>query len=352
MKKIQFIILFVVAGIVTNAQMLTEDASGKSTVITKPGNIGLDVSAAAIKVNFNNLNQLSYGKNGKAIWGLDARAAVNEGTSKLISGGYVTTGSTISGFIGYQKVIADSMEVVYQKYLDALYEATSPDFDAIDQAERVLIEYRKTTHFQKLFFYLAPSLNANTFRRYDSTITGNLNNRYPKTKFRGGGIDLGINYTFAPKFLFGFSAGFETTNTIDSLEDRESIVRTTTTINNQTIIDDKKYTVKDGTYARYNRLNLKADFIYFALINEDYRLSWNTIYLRLFSPLNKKNIVKEVLNMGTSVNIYKSKGNLAGGIYIQYTDVANKVSDEPDSANHIDAGFIFTVSFSSIFGGR
>ncbi|MBL0201598.1 MAG: hypothetical protein IPP81_16075 [Chitinophagaceae bacterium] len=336
----------------TKAQMLTEDASGKSSIVTKPGNVNLDVGNAAVKINFNNLNQLSYGDSSKVVWGIDARAAINEGTAKLLSGGYVTGGSTISAFIGYQRVFQDVKETKYEADLATLRTATAPDFDKIDKVEKELIEYRKTIHFKKLFIYLAPSLNANTFRRYDSTIQGNFNNRYPKTKFRGGGIDLGINYTFAPRFLFGFSAGFETANTIDSLANRESVVRTTTVSGNQTIIDDKKYTVKDGTYARYNRLNLKADFIYFAKVNEDYRLAWNMIYLRLFSPLNKKNIINDVLNMGTSVNFYKTKGNLAGGIYFQYTDVANRVSNEPDAVNHIDIGFIFSVGFSSIFGGR
>jgi hypothetical protein len=349
--------LFFATGL--HAQLLTEDAKGKSTIVTKPSNLGFDIGATSITGNINNLNKQKFGWDNRFFWGVEAKAAINEGIANIIQGGYSTSGSNLSGFIAYQKDITASKGGIpgLRKKLDDLGKEspkegrTQTDIDN-DKAStlQAIIDVRKTKRYQSYLVYLSPSFNGNTFRRYDSTITGNLRNRYPKEKFRGMGIDFGVNYTVAPRFTFGVTIGVEKVNTIDSLEDRESVVRTTTVVANQTIIDDKKFTVKDGTYAKYTRLNIRTDALYYGEIKDSkYRFVWNMLYTRWFNALNNKDIVKNVVNLGTSISFYKENGNLAGGLYLQLSDAGNNVSDEPDVLRRFDLGFVFKVAFASIF---
>lgn len=339
------------------AQLLTEDAKGKSSIVTKPSSIGFDIAATSITGNINNLNKQKFGWDNNFLWGIEAKAAINEGIANIIEGGYSTSGSNLSGFIAFQKDLSrlHIQELLAEKQR---LEKEAPSVNRTSEQikldiDKILGEIQKLrsgTRYKSLLVYLSPSFNGNTFRRYDSTIAGNLKNRYPKEKFRGMGIDFGFNYTVAPRFTFGVTIGIEKVNTLDSLEDRESVVRTTTVVGNQTIIDDKKYIVKDGTYAKYTRLNIRTDILYYGEIKDTkYRFIWNILYTRWFNALNNKEVVKNVANLGTSISFYKEKGNLAGGLYLQLSDAGNNVSDEHDVLRRMDLGFVFKVAFASIF---
>lgn len=357
MKKFSFALVLLFNAYCIRGQLLTEDAKGKSTIVTKPSNISFDISATSITSNINNLNKQKFGWNNHRFWGVEAKAAINEGISNIIQGGYSTSGSTLSGFIAFQNDISNKeVQTLLQEKSKLEGEQPSPGRTAeqikldLDRVLGQIVKLRSGLRYKTWILYFSPFFNGNTFRRYDTTVTGNLKNRYPKEKFRGSGIDIGINYTVAPSFTFGASIGVEKTNTIDSLEDRESIVRTTTIVGNQTIIDDKKFTVKDGTYVRYTRMNIRTDILYYgAMKDTEYRFIWNILYTRWFNALSENDIVNNVVNLGTSISFYKDKGNLVGGLYLQLSDVGNNVSDEPDLLRHFDLGFVFKVAFASIF---
>lgn len=359
-KIIHLLIIIIGLSTVTKAQIVVEDATGQSSVILQNSNASIDFGALAASVAINNFKNIKYDK-AQLLWGLKLRGELTEGLSTLVSGGHVTSGSKLSGFLAYSNN-ADAKEREWETRITALenqkaaktWETTSDAEkrridNEIAQALSDRIDYRKTHEVKKIVYFLSPFLNSNTFRRYDASITGNLKNRYPKEKFRGGGADAGVNYTYGKRWQFGLSAGLERTNSNDSLESRKSKIRTTTTVGNQTIIDDKEYTVLDGTYAAYTRLNLRTDLLYYGSLDDKNRFVWNTLYGRYYKPLTSKDLINNVLVLGTGINLYKANGKFSGGVYLQCSDVGNTISGEPNVFKRLDFGLNAKYSFSSIF---
>lgn len=358
MKYILTILMLATCPLVLKAQVIVEDATGKSSVVSKNAGIATDIGAAAVSVSYNNLRNAKVDRDLRLLWGLDLRGELTDGFSKLVSGGDVTTGSRLSGFFGMQFIPFTEVELKktyydLQKKVDDLIDAGKmPDsslLSSLNAASKDYKTYLDNTPDKRWIVYASPSLIANTFRRYDSTAVGDLKNRYFKEKFRGAGITGGVNYTYAGKWTFGVALGIEKTNTIDSLEDRKSTVRSTILSGSQTIINDKEYTVKDGTYAAYSRLNLATDVIFRGKVDSLHRFSWNILYMRWYKPITKKDVVNNVVVLGTGINLYKYDGKFAGGIYLQCSDVGNKVSNEPSVYKRLDFGLTVKYTFRSIF---
>ncbi|RYE24239.1 MAG: hypothetical protein EOP45_06045 [Sphingobacteriaceae bacterium] len=349
MIKINITIGFLILGLnsITKAQIVVEDAKGQSSVVLKNSNLSLDLGATAASFSINNVNSKKFAEPSQTFWGVDVRGELNEGLSTLISGGHVTPGSKLSGFLAHQFSVYREETRLFHN-LRKLEEAEASKYE-IDKAQSDLIDFHKGHKQKRILIFVSPFLNANTFRRYDSTKAGNLNNRFPKEKFRGGGVDVGINYIIGGRWQLGIATGIERTNSIDSLQDRKSTVRTTTNVGNQTIINDKEYTVKDGTYTTYNRFNLRTDILYYGSLDESYRFVWNTLYSRWYKPISNKGIINNVVVLGSGLNLYKRNGKLAGGIYVQCYDVGNTISNESNLLKRIDFGVTAKYAFSSIF---
>jgi hypothetical protein len=94
-------------------QVLSGDATGKSTVLVEGGNIGINVAAGAAEINYTQFaNYFARENFRKLTWGVNARAEADGSVLDIIQGGIVGSKSRLNGFIGlsqfYGKVKADS----------------------------------------------------------------------------------------------------------------------------------------------------------------------------------------------------------------------------------------------------
>ncbi len=369
MKRLFLPLFFFCLSLASRSQLTVEDASGKSSVNLQQSNLAFDFSATSGRFSFNNFHLAKFERPHQTLWGLDLRGELTGGLNQLISSGNISTGSRLTGFIGFmgsgdqKENMIDRDRIELEKRRKKLKsEKPTPQVIAeitllteqIDRKVDELISYRKKDdyRFTRRFFYLSPFLNANTFRRYNEAIPGDLKNRFPKERFRGGGFDIGLNEVVSRRIIWGVSVGYERANTIDSLEDRESIVRTSTTVNTQTIIDDKKFTVKDGTYVVHSRLNIKTDLLYYGKIDTSFRFVWNVFFTRWHKAISHTDEVKDVFVLGSGVNFFKSReAKFVGGVYLQSSDLFNNVSNEQDFFRRLNFGLTAKFVFGSIING-
>lgn len=182
---------------------------------------------------------------------------------------------------------------------------------------------RKNTTRSRVIPYLSLGVNGSQIKLYDENTTGAFAGRFVKTPFTGATIDLGVNYDVGPRWLLGLSLGYEKAVTLDSLTDKDYVIRTVDTLNNQQLISEKKETGYTGNYLTYDRLNFRFDALYFAKLTKESNLVWNVIYGRYFLSFNEKAAVSPI-NIGSAINFYKEKGKFAGGVYMEFGDILNE----------------------------
>jgi hypothetical protein len=212
-----------------------------------------------------------------------------------------------------------------------------------------LDEFRKS-HAKRIFtVFLNFGMNASNYILYNQPSFTPFSSRFDTAQYRGGFIDLGLNYDFGPNWVIGAGVGYEKSNTFDSLSKSDYAERTSETNGQQQFTSEKKYTAFSGQYKSYDRATIKTDILYFGKISNEFRFVWNLIYTRWYLPINQKDI-KGIGNIGTGFNFYKENGNFAGGIYLEETDLFNNLSDDNSSFfRRLTFGITTKFSFSSIF---
>jgi hypothetical protein len=192
-------------------------------------------------------------------------------------------------------------------------------------------------------------MNASNYILYNQPSFTPFSSRFDTAQYRGGFIDLGLNYDFGPNWVIGAGVGYEKSNTFDSLSKSDYAERTSETNGQQQFTSEKKYTAFSGQYKSYDRATIKTDILYFGKISNEFRFVWNLIYTRWYLPINQKDI-KGIGNIGTGFNFYKENGKFAGGIYLEETDLFNNLSDDNSSFfRRLTFGITTKFSFSSIF---
>ncbi|MBB6271107.1 hypothetical protein HDF26_001534 [Pedobacter cryoconitis] len=351
MKTVYLIFLFsAIFFNIAQAQIVAEDAKGESSIITKNSNVSFNLSEAALSASWNNFRKLAIEKPSQVVWGVSASGNNKEGLSDLFNGGKLTPQSKLGVFIGLRKSYQTTVLELLKRIKEI--ENANPDkneaaIHAVKQLNKQIEANRNTRHTQSLTTYINAGLNADNFKHYKAEDASSLSKRFEKVNFRGGFIDLGLNYEYAPRWIFGISLGYQRYNNLDSLAYTNYTLKNTTTINNAELITESKISAYQGTYKAYNRVNIKTDALYFGRISEDYRLVWNTLYTRVILPLQEKEI-NQVFQAGTAINFYKSEGKFAGGLYLQSNDVFNSLHSTDRFHERISFGIAAKYTFSSI----
>lgn len=86
-------ILLVGIGFTIQAQVVSQDAEGKSTIVFPGGVIGIEPGKTALTFNFMNIQDIS--KNKGFLWGITARAENKSGIGKLFDSGKVAPGGLV-----------------------------------------------------------------------------------------------------------------------------------------------------------------------------------------------------------------------------------------------------------------
>ncbi|KIO77726.1 hypothetical protein TH53_07240 [Pedobacter lusitanus] len=351
MKTASFIFLFSFILLnVAKAQIVAEDSKGESSIITKNSNVSFSLNDAALSASWNNFRKLAVEKPVQLVWGLSASGNNREGIADLFNGGKLTPQSKVGVFIGFRKSYQTTVLELLKRIKEI--EDANPDkneaaVNAIRELNKQIAANRSTRHTQSLTAYVNGGLNADNFKLYKEDNATSLSKRFEKVNFRGGFVDIGLNYEYAPRWIFGVSLGYERYNNLDSLGYTSYTLTNTTTVNNSQLATESKISAYQGAYMAYNRVNIKTDALYFGRISEDYRLVWNTLYTRIILPLQQQQINKVFL-AGTAVNFYKSEGKFAGGLYLQSNDVFNSLHSTDKFHERLSFGIAAKYTFSSI----
>ncbi len=245
------------------------------------------------------------------------------------------------------QVVADSL-TARQKKIAALQTDFLAAQHQIVSLNAELTEYRSNHVSHSWTIYLNGGWNANKFNFYSGDTTRpSLSARFDTVKFWGGFIDLGVNYDFGAHWTFGASIGYERYNNLDSFSTNDFDLETVSTVNNQELIQDTKYSAYTGHYVAYNRYNLKTDALYFGKVNDDYRYVWNVLYTRLIAPFGTS-AIRSIWNAGSCITFYKSSGKFSGGIYVQSTDVFDHMGAGNSFGSRLSFGVVAKYSFQSI----
>jgi len=331
-------------------QLVAEDASGESSILLNASGIAFNLSEAALSANWNNFRKLAVEKPYQTIWGIAARGSNNEGLSELFNGGQFTPQSRISGFIGFRKSYQTSVFELLKRIRDLQASENFPNENAINtirQLNEQIKQSREKQATRALSFYINTGLNTDNFRLYADNNNSSLAARFRTVSFRGAFAAAGLNYEYGPRWTLGLSAGFERDHNLDSLVSRDYKLSNISVIGNTQLSSETKYHAYTGEYMAYNRISFKTDALYFAKLNDDYRLVWNTLYTRLFFPLHEKRI-NSLIQAGSAVNIYKSEGKFAGGLYAQSNDVFNTLHSANGFTARISFGIVAKYAFGSI----
>ncbi|QNK64344.1 hypothetical protein H7F33_07635 [Pedobacter sp. PAMC26386] len=344
------LLLSAILSLGAKAQILAEDSRGESSIITKNSNVSFNLSEAALSASWNNFRKLAIEKPLQIVWGLSASGNNRGGLSDLFNGSKLTPQSKVGAFIGFRKSYQTTTLGLLKRIKEI--ENANPDkneasINTIRELNRQIQENRNTRHTQSLTTYINAGMNADNFRLYNADNATSLSKRFEKVSFRGGFIDLGLNYEYAPRWIFGVSLGYERYNNLDSLSNTNYTLTNTTALNNSQLVTESKINAYQGAYIAYNRTNIKTDALYFGRVSEDYRLVWNTLYTRIILPLQEQQINK-VFQAGTAINFYKSEGKFAGGLYLQSNDVFNSLHSTDKFHERLSFGIAAKYTFGSI----
>lgn len=351
MKALSLILL---AGLLVRfsvyGQLVAEDANGQSSILLNASTITLDLNAAALAANWNNFRKLAIEKPHQMIWGIDARGSNSDGVAELVSGGHFTPQSRISGYVALRRSYQNSALELLKRIRDIQDSENFPNEGAINTIRQLNDQVRNIREGQAskaLTIYLNPGMNAYNFEQYTDLSTSTLAERFNRVRFRGAFLFAGLNYEYGRRWTLGIAAGFEHCDNLDSLSSRDYTVTNITVIGGSQLLSESKHHAYTGDYIVYNRVLIKTDALYFARLNDDYRLVWNTLFTRFCIPMNEKKI-NRVVQAGTALNFYKSEGKFAGGLYAQSNDIFNSLHTADSFTERISFGIVAKYAFGSI----
>ncbi len=311
MKKIILSAGILFAATIASAQILNQDADGKSSIVVTGGTLSMDINEGLIKANYYHSTRKSKGY----MLGVDMQAKNDEGLASLFSEGNFSPDGELSVLGGYH--------FSWQGHTPAV-------------TNRMLV-------------YLRLGVKASEFKYDMGNTYTTLKTRFVDTQMVGHNIQLGTSLRFGGKWHIGLQVGNDLTNNRSEL--KKSVYKYT--MNDTTLPglqQTKDVTAYSGTYGTYYNTYVNVDLLYAIDVapndENDNNLICPSLYFRHNisgdNALKKNNTV-----LGASVNFVNShSGKFMGGIYLQTDDLFK--TDNDQFSKTIRFGLVAKFSLSTI----
>ena len=409
MKKIFILFFALFSVLVFNglSQTLTQDSKNDSSIKLPGGVVSFDFTKTALTFSINNFDRDITKKKG-ILWGLSATGANSAGISSLFEAGEVTTGTSLSGTVGYfwasdytskyvnpekyennlrkleeksQKKFHNILSKVVQQLgnkvdiensiqimrssltLEDFLTSLSVEANQIDKCKFSLLkqEYDKLVNIKKQIekskcdenyrrwlLYLDLGYNSNKFKLVNDSNSVGLDDKFEDETFKGGFFKLGANLQLGGSWLFGAAIGYEKANNISSLKKKTFILESSQVYENQKLTEEKEITAYSGDYEEFGQLSFNADSICIFKLSDDFSLAWDILYLRWKMPQGA-DTVNDMLNIGTSAYFFKREdGKFLGGLYVEVPDITGAKENGEVFLDKLKIGIVAKYSFSSI----
>jgi hypothetical protein len=313
MKKNSLLLLFMLlvgTGLVIQAQVVNQDAEGKSTIVFPGGVIDIEPGKTALTFSFMNIPDFSKDKG--FLWGITARAENKSGIGKLFESGKVVPGGFVSVTAGYSETLDPNKE-------NACY--------------------------GRWMVYARIGASAGKFNLYTQTDSTNLKDQLKEIYYNGLSFQFGMNLQLGGVLLLGLTTGIQEANNLGTLSKQEFILTTTQTSENQKLVKEEKITAYSGDFQEFDRFDIDADVVGFFKLGKSHVMTPYG-YFRWRFPLGDEHTFPNLMNAGLGVNFFTNKGNHLGGLFLELPDITNELKKDRELLNRLTLGITFKISFS------
>lgn len=322
LSGISFFLLFTLisaSGQAQTFQPIFEDGEGKTSIIAPIGYFGVNTENSSIRFQFfrsKSASQENFNaplKRNRFYWGGNVAGSAAGGLSNLFSYGNFTPGTSANLFLGHRSLL----------------------FPAIDKQGRPVLHGAKQIAIEDWLTLRVGGQVAN-YTLFDASRV--FEEQLFNEKFRGYTTQLAYTVLIGGATSIGASWDNSKVNNIDAL----------------TPVNFKQQTVITDPATQTTRIfEQEADAFsgrYATSIVNTYSLD----AVRYFTPASEVNYAWHVygrLRHYTNTPVYKAglgfylfpKGKVAGGVFVESSDLTNKVSQTPAFSKRIDMGL--TVKF-------
>lgn len=173
-----------------------------------------------------------------------------------------------------------------------------------------------STYWQAMFFAFG-GISASEFKHFTGVDTLVLSNSFTDEYFQGGHFGVGANFQYG-SFTIGMTYNYRNTSNFGLLSSKDYTLRTANTVNNQTLIQEKKITGYSGTYGKVEVNEFAFDFMWRAKLDpegENSILVNPYVKAQLFS--RNKELLPNSTTIGTGLYFFQNTGKFLGGIYLE-----------------------------------
>lgn len=385
MRKIIIALIFIAASISSNAQILNQDAEGKSSINYQGGNIGIDITQTRLSFTYNNLGYSPSKKlynDSRYIWGVSAQGENKESIANLFSRGEIIPQTQLSGMFGWRwrkedvsPTTKSELEEKYELRKDIINDILDLNIklsNETDEVKKLVIrdnlkkleeeqfiiqnnisQLNSLKRRQVVMPYVRAGRSAIAFK-HAVTISNNaegVSTKFESEKFKGNFVGIGLNLETG-SFLFGGYIENEHVNNFSHLSKATYTITTTEVVENQTIEAEEKITAYKGNYDTYNRVNYYIDCIYFQSLPEMNYLAWNVYYR--YRQNNNAQATPSYSDIGLGAYFFNQGNKFLGGVYIEAPDLNQDLErskenpDLRDLHNRLTFGIVARFNFSSI----
>lgn len=189
-----------------------------------------------------------------------------------------------------------------------------------DEIERMDNKLNETTYWQLMFFGFG-GITSSEFKYFKGIDSVTIGNSFSDQYFRGGHFGIGANFQYG-RFMFGATYNYKKTNNFHLLTKKDYTLRTTNTVNNQALIQEKKITGYAGTYGTVEINEFAFDFMWREKLDKEGKNSLLiNPYIRSQFLSRNKELLPNSTNIGAGFYFFQNTGKFLGGIYFELPDV-------------------------------
>ena len=305
-----------------------------------------------IKSKVKNLIISTFGDNYPVV--KDDLVESNKNNDFPIFNNYLKTMISAEKDEGKKTILTTLMNNIDQ---DSLIKDFDSEKDKLEERISSLEQQLDKKDYYQLIIFGFGGINASEFKRNtQSESIVDLSNAFEDEKFRGGNIGIGLNFQYN-NLIFGAKFSYLETNNFSLLTSKEFTLRSTTTIDDQTLIEEKKITAYSGSYGEVIVNELSADLIWNLKLD---RKAENHILINpyLKSQINSRNsdLLPSSTNIGCGFYFFKQTGSFLGGLYVELPDVDNNFEKAKpienqnlrDPLKRLSFGIVSKISIGSL----